>query len=207
MRRMITIAALALALPFAVACSDDGPLAPAGDLGIEGIGEGEVVAVADATDLSDADRERIREILRSGRESILRLREAVRGGDLTVEEARARARRVHDDTIAALSEILTDDQIARLRARLRHGPRDDRPNDPPGERPDLELTEEQRAAIGALHEEMRAFLAEVRAAVRSGEITAREGRAMVRERAAELRAEVCGILTEDQRTDVPFCAG
>lgn len=197
MRRTITIAALALALPVAAACSDDGPIAPADDLGIEGIAESEVVAAADLTDLTDADRERVREILRASRESLRALREAVRAGERTIDEARAEARRIHDATIAALSEILTDDQIARLRARLHAGP--------PGDRPDLDLTEEQRTAIAALHEELRTFVAEIRAAVRAGEISAREGRARVRRQAAETRAAACRILTEEQRAEVPFC--
>lgn len=71
MRRTVTIAALALA----VACFEDGPVTPADDLGIEEIGEGDVVAAVDLTDLSDADRERVPRDPGAGRESILDLTE------------------------------------------------------------------------------------------------------------------------------------
>ena len=201
MRRTITIAALALALPLA-ACSDGGPVGPVDDLGIEGISESEIAAAGDLGDLSDADRKRVRGILREAREALRALRERVRSGELDLETAREEARALHEETLDALSEILTDDQIDRLRQRLRRGPS----TGPPGERPDLDLTDEQRAAIDALHEEMRALLAAVRAAVRAGEITAEEGRARIRTRAVELRAAVCAILTGEQRAEVRFCA-
>lgn len=200
MRR--TIAALAVVLPLAAACSEDGPVGPAGELGIEGISESEIVAAADMTDLTRADRERVREILRTARESLRALREAVRNGNVTIEEARTRARMIHDDTIAALSGIVSDDQIARLLDRFRHGPR----VGPPRARPDLDLTEDQRTAIGVLREELRTFVAEIRAAVRAGEMEAGEGRARVRERAAETRAAVCEVLTDEQRSEVRFCS-
>lgn len=210
MRRIPTIAALALAaaLSLAAACSDDGPVAPTDDLGIESITAGEVVSADGLRDLSPVDRERVREILETARASLRMLRDAVRNGNLDLEQARTRARQVHADAIDALSEILTDDQLAVLRARLRRGPAagPGPGGPPPGERPDLDLTDEQRVALDALHEELRTFVDRVRAAVRAGEMTAAEGRDLVRERAAQTRREACGILTDGQRAEVPFCA-
>lgn len=197
MRRTVTMLGLALALPLVAACSDDGPVAPEDGLGIEGILENEVGASADLTDLSDEERVAVREILRTARESLRMLREAVRRGNVSIDQARVRARMIHDDALAALAEIVGDDALARVLERRAGGP--DR--EPPG----LDLTEEQRGVIRALRQEVRAFAERVREAVRTGDITASEGRNLVRRKATETRAAVCGVLTREQASGIDFC--
>jgi len=197
MRRTVTTLGLALALPLAAACSDDGPVAPEDGLGIEGIVENEIVAAADLADLSDEERAAVREILRTARESLRMLREAVRKGNVSLDQARVRARMIHDDTLAALAGIVGDGALARVLQRRAGGP--DR------EAPGLALTERQRREIRALRQEMRVFVERVRQAVLAGEMTASEGRNLVRRKGAETRAAVCEILTREQASGIVFC--
>lgn len=200
MRRSIRIplAIAATALPLAWACAGDGPAGPvADDAVVEDITLDEIEAAAGLGELTEEQRDAVRRILREGRARLHRVRAALRAGDLTPERARALARRIHDETIERLGEILTDDQIQTLLDRRPSGRRD---VDPP-------LTEEQRAAIHELRQAYRAFVAGQREAVRSGELTAEEARARVREAARRLRQQTCALLTPEQAEDVRSCSG
>lgn len=197
-RLMILWTAAALALQ-ASACGDGGEVVTGPDqagLGFEEISAGEIAAAAHLEDLSDEDRAAVREALQAARADIRAILQRLRSGELTPEEARAEVRAVHDALIESLSAYLTEEQIERL---LRH-----RPGHP---RPDLDLTDDQRAAIQELRQEFQAFLRELRARVEAGEITGLEARRRLKAEAQKMRRALCAILTDEQRAQVPFCRG
>lgn len=190
---------LALALSWASACSSGGgPTGPVDGAGIEDISEAEIVAAADLSDLTDEQRARVREILESARAELRELRRAVRAGEIEPEAARERAREIHAETVEALSEILTEEQIEGLFDRLR-----DRRDD----RPDLDLTEEQAAAIQQIRGELRETVQAIRAQVAAGELTGEEARALLRDAWVEAHAAICAVLTDEQAGEVRFCSG
>jgi uncharacterized membrane protein len=197
MRARIVITLLVLSLPLAAGCGDGGGLATAPDpeaLGFEGISTAEISASGFLDDLSDEDKAAIRAALQAARAEIREIVADFREGEITREEARAQIAAVHDRLIETLGQFLTDEQIERL---LHH-----RPGHP---RPDLDLTDEQVAAIQALRAEYHAFVQDVRQQVHDGEITAEEGRRLVRQKAHETRRAFCAILTPDQQAKVRFC--
>lgn len=201
MRVRLTLAALVLALPLALGCSDESDLTtgPAGDLAdLEQlqISASEIAASEFLDDLSEDDKAAIRTALQAAREQIRAIIAQVRSGELSREEARVQIQAVHEELIAKLAEFLTDDQIDRLIDHLR-----DRHDD----RPDLDLTEEQLRQIRALHEEFRQFVREVRAKVENGDLAPEEARRLVREKAQQTRRAICGVLTPEQRAQVRFC--
>lgn len=199
MRALNVITLLVLALPLAAGCGDGGGLATAPEpetLGFEGISAAEISASGFLDDLSDEDKAAIRAALQAARAEIRGIVADFRAGEITREEARAQIAAVHDRLIETLGQFLTDVQIERL---LHH-----RPGHP---RPDLDLTDEQVAAFQALREEYHAFVQDVRQQVHQGEITAEEGRRLVRQKAHETRRAFCAILTPDQQGKVPFCHG
>ena len=191
---------LALAVVLTAACGDGGapataPDPDAGD-GFELISAGEIVDAAFLDDLSDEDRAAIREALRSAVQEIRGILARLRAGEIDRVEARALIEAVHLDLIETLSEFLTEEQIERLlQGRFGH------------DRPDLDLTDEQRRRLAALREECRERVARVIEAVRDGDLTAREGRRRVREIAHECRGEACGVLEPEQQAKVPYCRG
>ncbi|HET9581487.1 MAG TPA: hypothetical protein VFP76_01580 [Gemmatimonadota bacterium] len=193
MRRM----GLALALMLAAACSDGGPTTePEQDAGagFELITAGQIVDAAFLDDLSDEDRAAIREAVRSAAAEIRDILARLRAGEIERAEARSLVEAVHVELIGTLSKFLTEEQIERL-LEGRFG----------ADRPDLNLTEEQRRRLAALREECRERVARVIQAVREADLTAREGRRRVREIARECRREACGILEPEQQAEVPFC--
>ena len=201
MRVRSTLAALALALPLALGCSDEGDLTtgPAGDLAdLEQlqISASEIAASEFLEDLSEEDKAAIRAALQAAREQIRAIIAQVRAGELSREEAELQIQTVHEELIAKLAEFLTDDQIKRLLDHLRDQ-RDDRP--------DLDLTEEQLRQIQALHEEFRQFVREIRARVENGDLAPEEARRLVREKAQQTRRAICGVLTPEQQAQVRFC--
>lgn len=196
-----TLAALVLALPLALGCSDESDLStgPAGDLAdLEQlqISASEIAASEFLDDLSEEHKAAIRAALQAAREQIRAIIAQVRADELSREEARVQIQAVHEELIAKLAEFLTDDQIARLLDHLR-----DRRDD----RPDLELTAEQLRQIQALHEEFRQFVREIRAQVENGDLAPAEARRLVREKAQQTRRAICGILTPEQQAQVRFC--
>lgn len=198
-RAWVLALALVWVLPWTVACeSDGGPAGPDTVAGIEDISDADIHAAADLADLTDDQRARVREILREARIRLRELRRQVRAGLIEPEVARERARRIHAAAIEALSEILTEEQIDHLFERLGERHRD---------RPDLDLTDEQAAAIRTLRAELRDFVREVRRKVAAGELTAEEGRASVRAKWRETHAAICDLLTEEQAGQVRFCGG
>ncbi len=201
MRVRSTLAALVLALPLALGCSDESDLStgPAGDLAdLEQlqISASEIAASEFLDDLSEEDKAAIRAALQAAHEQIRAIIAQVRAGELSREEARVQIQAVHEELIAKLAEFLTDDQIARLLDHLR-----DRRDD----RPDLDLTEEQLRQIQALHEEFRQFVREIRARVENGDLAPEKARRLVREKAQQTRRAICGVLTPEQQAQVRFC--
>lgn len=201
MRVRSTLAALVLALPLALGCSDEsdlttGPVGDLADLEQLQISASEIAASEFLDDLSEEDKAAIRAALQAAREQIRAIIAQVRAGELSREEARVQIQAVHEELFAKLAEFLTDDQIARLLDHLR-----DRRDD----RPDLDLTEEQLRQIQVLHEEFRQFVREIRAQVENGDLAPEEARRLVREKAQQTRRAICGILTPEQRAQVRFC--
>ena len=196
MRRM----GLALAVVLTAACSDGGAPATAPDQdsgdGFELVSSGEIADAAFLDDLSEEDRAAIREALRSAVEEMRGILARLRAGEIDRVEARALIETIHLDLIETLSEFLTEEQIERL-LQGRFG----------RDRPDLDLSGEQRRRLAALREECRERVAGVIEAVRDGDLTAREGRRRVREIAHECRREACGILEPEQQAKVPYCRG
>lgn len=191
---------LALAVVLTAACSDGGAPATAPDRdagnGFEIISAGEIADAAFLDDLSAEDRAAIRAALRSAVEEIRGILARLRAGEIDRARARAQIEAVHVGLIGTLSEFLTEEQIERLiQGRFGH------------DRPDLDLTDEQLRGLRALKAECRERVARVVEAVRTGEITAREGRWRVREIAQRCRRESCSLLEPEQRAKVPFCRG
>ncbi len=200
MRVRSTLAALVLALPLALGCSDEGDLTtgPAGDLaGLEQlqISASEIAASEFLDDLSEEDKAAIRAALQAAREQIRAIIAQVRAGELSREEARLQIQTVHEELLAKLAEFLTDDQIKRLLDHLRGR----------NDRPDLDLTEEQLRQIHVLHEEFHQFVREIRAQIDTGELAPEEARRLVREKAQQTRRAICGVLTSEQQAQVRFC--
>lgn len=198
MKKLMTLtAALAVMLPWALGCGEGGDVATAPDLdalGAETISSTEIAASAFLDDLSEEDRAAVRAALQRAREAIHAIVERVRAHELTREEARAEIEAVHTALIDELSNYLTEEQINRL---LHH-----RPGHP---RPDLDLTDDQIAAIRELVQAFHAFVRDVKAQLANHEITAEHARALIHEEARETRAAFCEILTEEQQAKVPFC--
>lgn len=187
-----------LAVVLTAACSDGGSPATAPETGagagFELISAGDIVDAAFLDDLSDEDRAAIRDALRSAAAEIRDILARLRAEEIDPAAARALVEAVHIELIGTLSEFLTEEQIERLLdGRLG------------ADRPDLNLTEEQRRRLAALREECRERVARVIQAVREGDLTAREGRRRVREIGRECRREACGILVPEQQAEVPFC--
>ncbi|MFN2384223.1 MAG: hypothetical protein ABR559_08175, partial [Gemmatimonadota bacterium] len=152
--------------------------------------------------LDEAQRTAVRAALTAAREALRAIHERVRAGELTREAAHVEARAVHDALLTALADVLTPDQLARLRHHGPGGPGG--PGGPP--HPELHLTEEQRSAIHALRSAFHEFLQGLRAQLQDGTVTPEDARAEVRERALALREAVCAVLTEEQRSQVRYCA-
>ena len=139
---------LALAALMAAACHDGGASVTTPDVdngtGFELISAGEIVDAGFLSDLSDEDRARVRDALRSAAEEIREILARYRAGEIDRAEARALIEAVHLDLIETLSEFLTEEQIERL-LHGRFGQ----------DRTDLDLTDEQRRRLAALREECR----------------------------------------------------
>ena len=191
---------LALAVVLTAACSDGGAPATAPDRdagnGFEIISAGEIADAAFLDDLSAEDRAAIRAALRSAVEEIRGILARLRAGEIDRARARAHIEAVHVGLNGTISESLTVELNERLsQGRFAHA------------RPDLDLTDEQLRGLRALKAECRERVARVVEAVRTGEITAREGRWRVREIAQRCRRESCSLLEPEQRAKVPFCRG
>ena len=201
MRIRSKLAALVLALPLALGCSDESDLTtgPAGDLAdLEQlqISTSEIAASEFLDDLSEEDKAAIRAALQAAHEQIRAIIAQVRAGELSREEARVKIQAVHAELIDKLAEFLTDDQIDRLLDHFR-----DRRND----RPDLDLTNEQLRQIQALVEEFHQFVHEIRSRVENGDLAPEKARRLVREKAQQTRRAICGVLTAEQQAQVRFC--
>lgn len=192
MKRKLAIFFSALALPLALACDSTAPTAP-GDAGIEAISEAQVLAGVNIDGLTDEQKAALRAAFQEARQALERIRHALRAGEITREQAIADARQIHQRLMEAIASILTPEQLE----QLRHHPQG------PG---DLGLTEEQIAQLRALHEAYTAFVRSLREQVQNGAISAEDARAQLRAKARELRVAMCGVLTAEQQSQVPFCA-
>lgn len=196
MRSNLSFLFTALALPLALACGDaSAPNAPtASELVIEDVSEAEILADLDLDDLTEEQRAALRAAIHEAHLAIMEIRRAFNAGEITLEEARARARAVHQALIATLSTILTPEQLEDF-LRPPIGPH------PPG----LDLTEEQRAQIMALRQDLAAFVHSLAEQVHSGEITGEEARGQFFAALRRFHAAVCAILTPEQQANSPFC--
>jgi hypothetical protein len=186
MTRLLSILLGALLLPLSIACSDSGsPTAPASP--IEDISDSEVVAASATPGLTDDQRAEIRAAYERARQRIAELRVRYQAGEVTDAEARAIVHQIHAELLAAIHAILG------------------RPG--PGQPPFLGLTQEQMAQIAALRQELAAYFREVQARVESGELTPEQGRAALREKAAQVHRRICAVLTPEQRGRAGFCPG
>lgn len=199
MRRWISALAV---FPIVLACGGDGDLATApaddvGDLEQLEISANELVSSEFLDDLTEEDRGAVRMALQGARDEIRAILEQVRSGSLDREAARGEIAAVHEALIDTLSEILTDEQIETLLGR----------RDRPGNRPDLDLTEEQIREIRSLLQAFHEFAANIRAMVEAGDLTPRQGRREIRARAQRTREAVCSVLEPNQQAKVAFCRG
>jgi Spy/CpxP family protein refolding chaperone len=189
-RNLITIfAALALALSFACGGSNM-PTASEDDV-IEQISEEEILSASHFSDLSDDQKARLRAALQEARQALAAIRADLRAGTITREEARVRARQVHDALIEKLESLLTEEQLERLRNRHDRGDA---------------LTPEQLRQIHALRQDLAAFARSLRDQVHDGTLTAEEAREELRAAVRRFNAAVCGILNAGQRGWERFCA-
>lgn len=196
-----TLAALVLALPLALGCSNHGELStgPVGDLAdLEQlqISTSEIAVSGFLDDLSEEDKAAIRAALQAAREQIRAIIAQVRAGGLSREEARLQIEAAHEELIANLAEFLTDKQIDRLLDHLR---------DRRDARPDLDVSAEQLRQIQALRAEFHQFVRGVHAQFENGDLAPEEARRLVREKAQQTRRAICGILTPEQQALVRFC--
>ena len=199
---------LLFALTLPLACDDDGGSPAAPDTFEESITDAELAAGLHLDGLDEDQRAAVRAALTAARESLRALHARVRAGELTREAAHAEAQAVHDALLAALADVLTPDQLARLRPFGPGAPggpgRPGGPGGPP--HPELNLTEEQRAAIHALRSAFHDFLQALRAQVQDGTVTPEDARAQVRKRGLALRGAVCAVLSAEQQAQVRYCA-
>jgi len=198
MRPNLAIVFAALALPLALACGGStAPTAP--DAVIEDISEAEIVAASHLSDLTEDQRAALRAAFQEARAKIAALRARHQAGELTNEEARAIARQIHAELLAAIEAILTPEQLAQHRHPLGPRPGPHRP-------PDLGLTDDQLAQINVLRQQLAAFGRSLAAKVHGGELTGVEARAQMRDAVRRFNAAVCAILTAEQQGQARFCA-
>lgn len=193
MKRSLATLFGAFALPLALACSDSAPTAPEADL--ETISESELLGAFHDAGLTDEQRAGVRAALQAARQEIEAIRARLRSGEITIEEARALVRRVHESLLETLSTILTPEQLEELH----------RPPHRPGPPPAPMFTEEQMTQILALRQELAAFVESLRVRVRSGELTGEEAREQLRQAVQRFNAAVCSILTAEQQARAHFC--
>lgn len=79
-----------------------------------GMGQGPGQAFFEELDLTDAQRERIEAIHETTREQMQALREQVKSGDLTREQARDQREEIRDEARAQVEAILTAEQLEQL---------------------------------------------------------------------------------------------
>lgn len=205
--RVWLIAALALASAGLVGCQGDddttaallGPdQALAGDLAREGAPRPILNRLARQLDLSKAQRERVGAILRRERRAMAESGVFERGPEAIHQAMTERRERVS----AEISTILSTEQRARfeamkekLQAKLAgghgHGERLAR---------ELDLSAEQQAQVRGLMEQQRAAMRAVQERVRSGSLTRRDARPLLRAERVQLHARISELLTPEQRT-------
>ena len=157
------------------------------------IAAAEVGALELAFDLEEGQREAISEALARARAALADLRLRWRAGEIGSAETVAEARAIRQILDAEIAAALTPEQRARIEARRA------------AFRPDLGLTDEQRAAIRAIVDDWRALVLDTARDLRENELTPREAAELLFDGARAARTAVCGVLDPDQQALFPRC--
>lgn len=149
----------------------------------------------EALGLTDDQVAQIEAIINDTRVSLQRIREQVRDGSLTREEAREQIRALHEDQRSRIEAVLTEEQLAQWEAlREQHGRQFHRP---PLQR-FLQLTDEQAAQLEAIMHSTWEQLHAIRDQVEAGTLAPEEARAQIRALREAEREQIASILDEDQ---------
>jgi Spy/CpxP family protein refolding chaperone len=181
---------------------------PHGEGGGHGHG-GFLEEIADELGLTDAQREQAREILQVRFEQIREIREQVRSGSLTREQAREQIREIRESGREQIEQILTEEQREQLEAihqeRLeeRIDARIDRLDDRLMRRASfleqvLQLDAGQTAQLTELFEESIAARIEVLNQVKEGALEREDAFTQIRELEEQLAASIAALLTPEQ---------
>ena len=153
----------------------------------------EVGSLELAFDLEEGQREAISDALARARAALADLRVRWLAGEIGSAETVAEARAIRDTLDAEIAAALTLEQLAELEARRA------------AFRPDLGLTDEQRAQIRAIVDDWRALVLDTARDLRESELTPREAAEVLVEGARAARTAVCGVLEPDQQALFPRC--
>jgi Spy/CpxP family protein refolding chaperone len=190
-----------------LACGGDGgsplgaerPATPealaASELEIAGgdIAAAELSALELAFDLDEGQRDAISQALARAREALADLRVRWRAGEIGSAETVAEARAIRETLDAEIAAALTPEQLARIEARRA------------AFRPDLGLTDQQRAAIRGIVDDWRALVLDTARDLRENELSPREAAEILFDGARAARTAVCGVLDSDQQELFPRC--
>ena len=162
-----------------------------------------------ALELTDNQRQALDALRGEFRQAVQEIRGQVREGSLTREEARSQLEAQREARRAAVSEILTAEQLQQLE-QIRaenEGRRGSRGHHRRGFRSRggiaraieaLDLTEGQQSALAALRGESRQAHREIRNQVREGSLTREEARPLLEGQRAARQAALAEILTPKQ---------
>jgi Spy/CpxP family protein refolding chaperone len=190
-----------------LACGGDGgsplgaerPATPealaASELEIAGgdIAAAELSALELAFDLDEGQRDAISQALARAREALADLRVRWRAGEIGSAETVAEARAIRETLDAEIAAALTPEQLARIEARRA------------AFRPDLGLTDQQRAAIRGIVDDWRALVLDTARDLRENELSPREAAEILFDGARAARTAVCGVLDSEQQELFPRC--
>lgn len=192
-----------------LACGGDGgtPLGPESDRPAtpEALAAAEIEITADevaasevgslelAFDLEEGQRQVIADALARARAALADLRARWRAGEIGSAETVAEARAIRETLNAEIAAALTPEQLARIEARRA------------AFRPDLELTEDQRAQIRTIVDDWRALVLDTARDLRERATSPREAAEILFDGARAARTAVCGVLDPDQQALFPRC--
>jgi Spy/CpxP family protein refolding chaperone len=146
-----------------------------------------------AFDLDEGQRDAISQALARAREALADLRVRWRAGEIGSAETVAEARAIRETLDAEIAAALTPEQLARIEARRA------------AFRPDLGLTDQQRAAIRGIVDDWRALVLDTARDLRENELSPREAAEILFDGARAARTAVCGVLDSEQQELFPRC--
>ena len=159
--------------------------------------------LAEALGLNEEQKEALLAAYTEFRTGIAALRDKVKSGELTIEEARAQAAVLRDAFEAELQIILTPeqyDQLQEMRENRHHRGRGDR--DPQARwdawLEEIGADEDQVTAVMEALETLRAGMQDLRSQVRDGDLTHEEAKVLAQDLRADFDAELQTILTPEQ---------